>query len=211
MNTEALAKDQAEIINYHRSTGWTIHRSKVATVTFATRPSPRNPDHVWVKAWTGTARVPAWNYTFPTAARAEAAATHLVESTKRSELARAETTAKRKAARAALKASNFWSVGDVVYTSWGYDQTNVDYFQITEVKPKSVIVRSIKVNSSDHGQPGGGRVAPRRYEFFGPEIYCPIDEAGGFNAGPCRNADKPSYRHRCYKWDGKSVYTSSDR
>jgi len=171
MNTEALAKDQAEIINYHRSTGWTIHRSKVATVTFATRPSPRNPDHVWVKAWTGTARVPAWNYTFPTAARAEAAATHLVESTKRSELA----------------------------------------LQITEVKPKSVIVRSIKVNSSDHGQPGGGRVAPRRYEFFGPEIYCPIDEAGGFNAGPCRNADKPSYRHRCYKWDGKSVYTSSDR
>jgi hypothetical protein len=211
MNIEARYKDQAQVINYHRSSGWTIIRSKIATVTFATRPSVRNPEHIWVKAWKGSAKVPAWNYTFSTKARAEAAAKDLVESVRRSETRRAEQVAERKAKRAALKASDHWSVGDVVYTSWGYDQTNVEYYQVTSIKAKSVMVRQISVNSSDRGQPGGGKVAPRRYEFVGPEIFCPIDENGRFTAGPCWGKDKPSYRHSCYKWSGKAVYTSSDR
>lgn len=211
MNIEYRAKDQAEVINYHRSSGWTILRSKLANVTFATRPSARNPEHIWVKAWKGNARVPAWNYTFSTQARAEAAAKELVESVRRSEARRAEQVAERKTKRAALKASDHWMVGDVVYTSWGYDQTNVEYYQVVSLKPKSVIVRQISVNSSDRGQPGGGKVAPRRYEFVGPEILCPINEHGHFTAGPCWNKEKPSYRHNCYKWDGKAVYTSSDR
>lgn len=211
MHIEARAKDQAEVINYHRTSGWTILRSKLANVTFATRPSGRNPDGIWVKAWKGNARVPVWNYTFSSQARAEAAAKELVETVRRSEARRAQELAERKAKRDALKASDHWMVGDVVYTSWGYDQTNVEYYQVTSIKAKSVMVRQISVNSSDRGQPGGGKVAPRRYEFVGPEIFCPIDENGRFSAGPCWNADKPSYRHTCHKWTGKAVYTFSDR
>jgi len=30
--------------------------------------------------------------------------------------------------------SNPLKVGDILYTSWGYDQTNVDFFQVLEVK-----------------------------------------------------------------------------
>jgi hypothetical protein len=211
MNIEARAKDQNEIINYHRNSGWKIIRSRLANVTFASRASLRNPEHIWVKAWRGAARVPVWNYTFSTQARAEIAGKELVESVRQAEARRAADVAERKARRSALKASDHWTVGDVVYTSWGYDQTNVEYYQITEIKPKSVIVRQIAANSSDHGQPGGGKIAPRRFEFAGPEIFCPIDERGRFSAGPCWNADKPSYRHSCYKWSGKSIYTSSDR
>lgn len=211
MNLEALAKDQAEVIEYHRTTGWTIMRSKLAPVIFATRPSVRTPGGVWVKAWTGNARVPAWNYTFSTTARAEAAAKSLVETERSKQTRKAQQVAERKAQRAALKASDHWMVGDVVYTSWGYDQTNVEYFQVTTVKAKSVMVRQIAINSSDHGQPGGGKAAPRRYEFVGPEIFCPIDEYGRFSAGPCWNKDKPSYRHLCSKWNGRAIYTSSDR
>lgn len=210
MNIEALAKNQAEIIDYHRSTGWTIIRSKIAPVIFARRSSVRTENGVWVKAWTENARVPAWNYTFRDAARAESCAAELVEQVRSRIARRAAQTAERQAKRASLKASDHWTVGDVVYTSWGYDQTNVDYFQITELKNRSVVVRQISVNSSDHGQPGGGKVAPRRFEFCGPAFLCPINEDGRFSAGPCFNKDKPSFRHNCYKWDGKARYTSSD-
>ena len=102
-------------------------------------------------------------------------------------------------------------VGDFFYSSWGYDQTNVEFFQIVEVKPRSVVVRQILENNSDHGQPGGGRTAPRRYEYTGPKIHCPINEGGRFSAGPCFGKPKPAFRHPCHKWDGRSVYTSSDR
>jgi len=38
---------------------------------------------------------------------------------------------------------NPYQVGDVLYDSWGYDQTNVDFYLITEVNEKSVMMQSI--------------------------------------------------------------------
>ena len=35
------------------------------------------------------------------------------------------------------------NVGDVFYTSWGYDQTNVDFFQVLSVKGLTVSIREI--------------------------------------------------------------------
>ena len=209
--TQMNRTKQTEIINQHRAKGWTIVTSKKAAVTFALAPGRENSTRVWVKAWKGNATLPCWNYTFRDAARAEAAAEQLVQDTAKSEAFRNAAAAERKAKRDALKAADHWTVGDVVYTSWGYDQTNVEFYQITALKQKSVIVRQISMNSSDHGQPGGGKTAPCRYEFIGPEIFCPLSETGRFSAGPCWTYDKPPFRHNCYKWEGRAVYTSSDR
>jgi len=51
-------------------------------------------------------------------------------------------------AKAAAKASavNPFKVGDLMYDSWGYDQTNIDFFQVVEVGKKSVKVRKISQN-----------------------------------------------------------------
>ena len=38
---------------------------------------------------------------------------------------------------------NPFKVGDIFYDSWGYDQTNIDFFQVVEVKAKSVVIRAI--------------------------------------------------------------------
>lgn len=35
-------------------------------------------------------------------------------------------------------------VGDVLYDSWGYDQTNVDFYQVIEVKAKSIVMQRIE-------------------------------------------------------------------
>jgi hypothetical protein len=34
-------------------------------------------------------------------------------------------------------------IGEIFRRSWGYDQTNVDYFQVVELKAKTVVVRGI--------------------------------------------------------------------
>jgi hypothetical protein len=36
-----------------------------------------------------------------------------------------------------------FKVGDSLYQSWGYDQTNIDFYEVVEVLPKSVKVRPI--------------------------------------------------------------------
>ena len=38
-------------------------------------------------------------------------------------------------------------VGDIFHYSWGYDQTNCEFFQVTEVKSKTAILRKIGAKS----------------------------------------------------------------
>jgi hypothetical protein len=58
-------------------------------------------------------------------------------------------------------------VGDIYRTSWGYDQTNVEYFQIVEVKGKHAVLREIGAESVDtcHDQ---GRCIPLKDAFLKP-------------------------------------------
>jgi hypothetical protein len=164
-----------------------------------------------LKAYVGDkATKPRFYYSFRTPERREAYAKEFAESEAANQAYKAKHAEEKKQKRANLKASDFWQVGDVVYTSWGYDQTNVEYYQILEVKARSVKIQQIKVNSSDQpGSPTGGLVQPRRGEFVGNPYLSPIDENGGFTAGPTWKKSKPSFRHRAYKWNGKAKYTSS--
>ena len=58
-------------------------------------------------------------------------------------------------------------VGDMYYTSWGYDQTNVEYFQIVEVKGKFAILREIGGESVDTIR-DQGRSVPLKDSFLSP-------------------------------------------
>lgn len=201
---------QSEAIEAKRRAGWKIIKSKLAAVTFALDESK---GRVWLMGWRGSVRVKAsFFFTFPSLDRAEKYAAEFVQSAVKIEAMTTARKEEKKAKRADLKAEKFWTVGDVVHTSWGYDQTNVEFYQIVKVKPRSVVVRQVTVNCSDRGQPGGGKMAPRRFEFKGPEIACPLDVDGNFTAGPVYGKEtRPSYRHHCSRWNGKAVYCSSDR
>lgn len=61
--------------------------------------------------------------------------------------------ATRKSARSTEKKAwtNPAKVGDILYTSWGYDQTNVDFFAVTRVNGKRVWVRKIAQDSESTG------------------------------------------------------------
>ena len=47
----------------------------------------------------------------------------------------------KKAARENMK--HDFKVGDIYYDSWGYDQTNIDFYEIIEVKAKSLVIQEI--------------------------------------------------------------------
>jgi|SRR5882672_3504882 len=47
----------------------------------------------------------------------------------------------KKEARANMK--HGFEVGQIFYDSWGYDQTNIDFFKIIEVKERSVVIQEI--------------------------------------------------------------------
>lgn len=56
---------------------------------------------------------------------------------------------------------NPYKVGDVLYDSWGYEQTNIDFYQVVEIKNKSIVIREIhgELTGESHG-PDSGYVRP---------------------------------------------------
>lgn len=57
-------------------------------------------------------------------------------------------------------------VGDLFYSSWGYDQTNIDFYQVTAVKGKMIEATPI-AGQSTYDQPMAGHTKPRPNHFAG--------------------------------------------
>lgn len=53
----------------------------------------------------------------------------------------AEAKERKRLARARFQ--NPYKIGDILHHSWGYDQTNCDFYQVVEVKKASVVLRKI--------------------------------------------------------------------
>jgi hypothetical protein len=81
----------------------------------------------------GAAGKPAFNFTFKDAGRMRAYLDNIVESVKASAASKAERAAEKKAFVPSLK------VGDVLRTSWGYDQTNVEFFEVVKLIGRSMV------------------------------------------------------------------------
>jgi hypothetical protein len=82
--------------------------------------------------------------------------------------ARADVMAKRKAER---NAPHPLKVGTILHTSWGYDQTNVEFFEVTRiVGPHTVELRELAQERSETGfmsgrcKPIPGQYLTPRYE-----------------------------------------------
>ena len=67
--------------------------------------------------------------------------------------------------------------GTILYSSWGYDQTNVDYYQVVSKSGRRVKVRPIASWTVSEGR-GSDMVAPDVGNFTGPETTHIIGEHG---------------------------------
>jgi len=93
-------------------------------------------------AFHGKASKPDWHYSF----RSEASRDERIAQFIAGRKSHAEYRAKCKAET--VKPHTL-KVGDILSSTWGYDQTNVDYYEVTRVPgPMSVEIRQIAANSS---------------------------------------------------------------
>lgn len=95
--------------------------------------------------------------------------------------------AERKAKKAELmKSMNHpFKIGQVLYNSWGYEQTNIDFYQVVEVKKKSIKIQRICRKYSEN-QPAGysnmsAFVIPAKNAFAGEPILKKIQASVSFN------------------------------
>lgn len=105
-----------------------------------------------------------YNYRFPTDDRLVEYANRYIENFKK-ELERKEEIKKKK-----KDVQHNFKVGDILYDSWGYEQTNIDFYQIVRTTKKSVWLRPI---AKEHGRatgPFSGKVKPIKDEFIGDPI-----------------------------------------
>jgi hypothetical protein len=104
-------------------------------------------------------------------ARREAAVREAFESRRQSMAFKAELRAKR------IAWVPDYTVGEILHTNWGYDQTNVEYFEVVEIKGKHVIVREIGQERTETGFMSG-KCAPLRGKYIGEPLRRLAQETG---------------------------------
>lgn len=64
-----------------------------------------------------------------------------------------------------INAADHFSIGEIIYNSWGWEQTNIDFFQITEVTAKKIRVKQIAQKTEETGFMCGN-TSPIKDEFL---------------------------------------------
>ena len=108
---------------------------------------------------------PVFHYNYRTDAEREKSVARAFAARKASADSRAEYATKE-AALAAEHRSKV-QVGDIYRTCWGYDQTNVEFFEVVEVKGAYAILREIACASRSAGM-GSDRVVPQSGSYLAP-------------------------------------------
>jgi hypothetical protein len=93
------------------------------------------------------------------------------------------------------------NIGDIYASSWGYEQTNVNFYQVVEVKGKCTIVLREIAQDYIKGTEGNMscKVTARKDDFVNNELIQKRVTKTGVKLA--------SYQY-AYKWDGKPKYKS---
>lgn len=91
-------------------------------------------------------------------------------------------------------------VGDIFVSSWGYDQTNIDFYEVVGLTGASVKVRKVAKEFISRGGPAGNKVMPRRGQYIGEVMTKRI--RGGDAGWSTPSFDVSSYA-TAFLWDGQ--------
>lgn len=123
--------------------------------------SAKNVGKVGAAIFFGKQAKPVANYIYRDEARRAAAITEAFESRRKALAYKKESRAKKSAWIPDYK------VGDLLKTNWGYDQTNVEYFEVTEIKGKHLILREIAQETVQTGH-DQGKCVPLPGHYLNP-------------------------------------------
>ena len=96
-------------------------------------------------------------------------------------------------------------VGDILYTSWGYEQTNIDFYQVTDVHDGSVTIRKIASRVVSGGR-GTDEVVAVPDDFVGPPMKKRVQK--GYRTGEYEVKISEGRGH-AWQWDGKPKHQTA--
>ena len=120
-----------------------------------------------------------------------------------------------KKAMETFKASDYFSDGDIIVNTWGWEQTNVDFFQVVAVLNKKIRVKKIGAKMVENSMYSHGmacELVPAKDSFLENgrkteyllSLKADIKKSGEISARICN----PESYYYFRKWDGKSEYCS---
>lgn len=148
-------------------------------------------------AWKGRQSKPFVNYYYNTSKGRSNKLAEIKENADSREEYKAKIKAEKKAFNPYIK------IGDIFYSSWGYEQTNVSFYEVIEVVGKvTAIFKEISQKTVEGSEEGHGMacdVIPVPGDFYGEKVY--RKRVGKYGI-------KISTSESAYKWDGKPKYKS---
>lgn len=145
-------------------------------------------------AYRGKSAKSCWHHSFATAEQRERKIAELFSSVDGHEALKAEQAAKR-------KQPHTLKVGDIVVNSWGWEQTNVDFYEVVKISANFVELREIG-SATEPGSEVSHGMADRVVadpEHKGSEITRHRADSNGH----------VNFKHGSGgKWDGRAMYRS---
>lgn len=71
-----------------------------------------------------------------------------------------------------------FQLGDIFVESWGYEQTNIDFYQVVKVNKASVVLKAIGSKSVRATGWASDEVEPMKNEFVGEETWTKRTKVG---------------------------------
>lgn len=99
-------------------------------------------------------------------------------------------------------AITFIKKGDIFVSNWGYDQTNIEFYQVVEKKDKTLIIREIAKKKNYDNASMTGTCLPIKNQFIGKPLLKKVSSNILESDMP-----RPAIRFSSYKtadvWDGE--------
>jgi len=155
----------------------------------------------YAMGYTGSSSRPAFNYSFRTRGRMEDYITEYFQGIKSRQDRKNQEAEKKRSFVTTLKP------GDIIAESWGYDQTNVNFYQVIEVNGKNMItIREIAATITESGNMSmSGRTVPLPGEFLKDSVPMRKKVLPGLSNGEYINIRSYSSGHL---WDGSPMFCS---
>ncbi len=157
-------------------------------------------------AFSGTSAKPDLHFVYRSPEDREKAINNWLEGLRRRKAYKDERKAQK---RKALDEPNPAKVGDILCSSWGYDQTNVDWYQVVEAKGKNtVVVRRIAANVTQTGWERGD-CSPIKDSFLDrhPAQTCRVNK--GANGSYNIKVRSFAWAHYCPEGEKSSHFWTS--
>ena len=73
-----------------------------------------------------------------------------------------------------------FEIGDVLYSSWGYDQTNIDFYQVVSKTSKTIGLRQLRCNRTYDPQFMSGEIVPVKFSFCAETFRRKLPTSGSY-------------------------------